>query len=153
MTKGYRGWQPAQPGDKKYGGWNFSLLRRELTVDKLWQSRTWFKILKHMLTTLVISVIPTFYDVFTDSFAAKSFIQGTDYTKYVQNLSDPAFHENCVHVGRFTSFHPEPEIVYEEISCFEKDPIWGVVTVILINTTTANAVSNSESLVENILFV
>ena len=84
-----------------------------------------------MLTALVISAIPTFYDLFTDSFAAKSFIQGTDYTKYITNWSDPAFHENCVYVGQYTTFNPEPEIEYE-ISCFEKDIIWGAVTVLLI---------------------
>ena len=97
-----------QPDDKIYGGYNFSQIGRELTLDKLWHSRTWSEILKHMLTALVISVIPTFNDVVTDSFAAKSFIQGTNYTKYVANLSDPAFHENCIHVGRFTTFQFPP---------------------------------------------
>ena len=78
-----------QPGDKIYGGYNFSQMRRELTLEKLWHSRSWGEILKHMMTALVISAIPTFVDV-TDSFAAKSFIQGTNFTKYVINLSDPA---------------------------------------------------------------
>ena len=122
----------AKPSDKIYEGYNFSQLGRELTVDNLWHSRSRGDIFKHMRTALIISCIPTFYDLFTDSFAAKKFIQGTNYTKFVNNLSDPAFHEHCIHVGRFTSFHPEPEIVYEEISCFEKDPIWGAVTVLLI---------------------
>ena len=81
---------------------------------------------------LIFSAFPTFYDVVTDGFAAQNFIQGANYTKYVTNFSDPAFHQNCIHVGRFTTFHPEPEIAWEEISCFEKDPIWGAVTVILI---------------------
>ena len=121
-----------QPGDKIYRGHNFSQIGRELTLDKLWHSRTWGEILKHMLTALVVSAIPTFFDVITDSLAAKNFIQGTNYTKYVTNLSDPAFHQNCIHVGRFTTFQPELEIAYEEISCFEKDPIWGAVTVIFI---------------------
>ena len=123
---------PDQPGDKIYQRLNFSQIRRELTIDKLWQSRTWGEIFKHMLTALVLSAIPTFYDVFTDGFTAKSFIQGTNYTKHVKNLSDPAFHQNCIHVGRFTTFQPEPVIEYEEISCFEKDPIWGILTVLLI---------------------
>ena len=123
---------PDQPGDKIYQRLNFSQIRRELTIDKLWQSRTWGEIFKHMLTALVLSAIPTFYDVFTDGFTAKSFIQGTNYTKHVKNLSDPAFHQNCIHVGRFTTFQPEPVIEYEEISCFEKDPIWGILTVFLI---------------------
>ena len=74
-----------QPSDKVYGGsegyYNISAIRRELTVDKLWHSRTWGQIFQHLLTALIISAIPTFYDVFTDSFAAKSFIQGTNYAK------------------------------------------------------------------------
>ena len=97
-----------QPGDKIYGGYNFSQIRQELALDKLWHSRTWSEILKHTLTALVVSAIPTFNDVVTDSFAAKSFIHGTNYTKYVANLSDPAFHENCIHVGRFTTFQFPP---------------------------------------------
>ena len=47
----------------------------------------------------------------------------------MKNLSEPANHDDCVHTGRFTSFIPGPEIEYEEIVCFEKDPIWGWVTV------------------------
>ena len=54
------------------------------------------------------------------------------FTKYVKNLSDPAFHENCIHVGRFTTFHPGQEIKYDEVSCFEEDRIWGTVAAILI---------------------
>ena len=122
----------AQPGDKKYLWFNYSGLRRELSIKKLWHDRTWAGIFEHMFTVLVISVLPTFYDVSTDSLSAKSFISGANYTKHVKNLSDPAFHENCIHTGRFTTFHPEQELAYEEISCFEKDPIWGTVTVLLI---------------------
>ena len=101
--------------DKKYHGYNFSAMRRELTLDKLWYRRTWGEIFKHFFTALMISAIPTFYDIFTDSFAAKSFIQGANYTKYVTNLSDPTFHENCVYLGRTGE--------YEEIECFETDII------------------------------
>ena len=100
-------------------------------LDELWHKREG-GIFKHMLTALIISALPTFYDMFTDGFAAKSFIQGTNYTKYVKNLSDPGFHENCVHVGRYTTFLPETEIQYEEIECFETDVIWGGLTVLLI---------------------
>ena len=41
---------------------------------------------------------------YTDGFTAKSFIKGNNYTKNVTNLSDPAFHKNCVHVGRYITF-------------------------------------------------
>ena len=118
-----------QPDDD---GFNISAMQSELTLENLWYKRPWAEIFTHMLTTLIISFLPTFYDLLTDGFAAKSFIEGTNYTKYVKNLSDPAFHENCVHVGRFITFHPGQEIKYEEVSCFEKDRIWGTVAAILI---------------------
>ena len=113
-----------EPDDKKYGGHYFSAKRRELTLDKLWHRRTWGEIFKHFFTALIISALPTFFDLYTDAFSAKSFIRGANYTKYVTNLSDPAFHENCVHIGRYTTFQPEEEIQYEEIECFETDVIW-----------------------------
>ena len=47
-------------------------------------------------------------------------------------LSDPANHNNCVHTARYTIFNPDPERQYEEIVCFEQDPVWGWVTVVLI---------------------
>ena len=72
-------------------------------VEKLWHRRTWSEIFRHFVTALVISVLPTFFDMYTDAFTAKSFIQGANYTKFVTNLSDPAFHENCIHVGRYTN--------------------------------------------------
>ena len=124
--------QDEPPSDKIYFGYNFSAMRRELTLDKVWHRRTWGEIFKHFLTALLISALPTFFDMFTDAFSAKSFINGKNYTKFVTNLSDPAFHENCVHVGRYTTFQPEEEIQYEEIECFETDVIWGGVTVLLI---------------------
>ena len=118
--------------DKIYGGHNFSAKRRELTLDKVWHRRTWGEIFRHFLTALLISALPTFFDMFTDAFSAKSFINGKNYTKFVTNLSDPAFHEKCVHVGRYITFQPEEEIQYEEIECFETDVIWGGVTLLLI---------------------
>ena len=119
-------------GDKIYLGNNFSAMRRELTLDKVWHRRTWGEIFEHFFTALIISALPTFFDMYTDAFSAKSFIKGANYTKYVMNLSDPAFHESCVHVGRYTTFQPEVEIQYEVIECFETDIIWGGVTVLLI---------------------
>ena len=128
VTSSMASQQDEAPGDKRY----FSAMRRELTLDKLWHLRTWGEIFKHFSTALMISALPTFFDMFTDAFSAKSFINGKNYTKFVTNLSNPAFHEKCVHVGRYITFQPEEEIQYEEIECFETDVIWGGVTVLLI---------------------
>ena len=113
-------------GDTIYHGINFSALRRELSIQKLWRERTWKEILKHFVTALIFGALGSFIDISTDGLAAKSFIRGANYTKWVENLSDPANHND--HTGRFTSFNPGPEIEFEEIVCFEQDPIWGWVT-------------------------
>ena len=116
-------------GDTIYQGINFSALKRELTPQKLWRERTWKEILRHFITALIFGTLGSFIDIGTDGLTAKSFIWGTNYTKWVKNLSEPANHDDCVHTGRYTSSNPGPEIEYEEIVCFEQDPIWGWVTV------------------------
>ena len=85
--------------------------------------------MRHFFIALIFGALGSFVDISTDGLTAKSFIRGANYTKWVKNLSDPANHDGCVHTGRFTSFNPSPEIEYEEIVCFEQDPIWGWVTV------------------------
>ena len=81
------------------------------------------------MTALIFGTLGSFIDIGTDGLTARSFIWGTNYTKRVNNLSDPANHDNCVHTARYTIYNPDPEIEYEEIICFEQDPIWGWVTV------------------------
>ena len=97
-------------GDKIYQGINFSLLSRELTVEKIWRKRTWKEILKHFVTALIFGTLGSFIDIGTDGLTARSFIWGTNYTKRVNNLSDPANHDNCVHTARYTIYNPDPEI-------------------------------------------
>ena len=118
--------------DKIYQRVNFSALKNELTVQKLWRERTWNEILRHFVTALIFGALGSFIDLGTDGLTAKSFIQGANYTKWVKNLSDPANHDGCVHTFRLTSFNPGPKIEYEEIVCFEQDQIWGWVTVAFI---------------------
>ena len=124
--------QDEPPGDKIYGGYNFSAMRRELTLDKLWHSRTWGEIFRHFFTALIIvRAILTFFDMYTDHFTAKR--GGSNYMKYVTNLFSPAFHDNWVHVSRYTTLQPEEVIQYKGIECFETDFIWGATTVLLIS--------------------
>ena len=121
-------------GDKIYDGINFSAMRGEFTIQKLWRERTWKQILGHFFVALVFGALGSFIDIGTDGFAAKSFIHGANYTKRVTNLSDPANHENCVRTGFFTSLDQGlgPKVENEEIVCFEKDLVWGWVTVALM---------------------
>ena len=116
-------------GDTIYQGINFTGLRRELSVQKLWRERTWREILRNFVTALIFGALGSFIDISTDGLTAKSFISGANYTKWVKNLSDPANHDDCVHTGRFTSFNPAPHIEFEQILCFEQDPMWGHVTI------------------------
>ena len=115
--------------DKIYQGINFSALKNELNVEKLWRERTWKETLKHFITVFVTGALGSFVDISTDGLIIKSFIRGANYTKWVKNLSNPANHDACVHTFCLTRFNPDPEIEYEEIVCFEQDPIWGWVTV------------------------
>ena len=50
----------------------------------------------------------------------------TNQTKHVLNQTDFG---NCSHIGRYTSFTgPSPEIIYDDITCFEVDEKWGYAT-------------------------
>ena len=63
--------------DTEYGGVNFSNLWREMTMNKMWHERTWSEILKHFFKTMMIGVLPTFFDIGTDVHAV--------YEYYVEN--------------------------------------------------------------------
>ena len=60
---------PNDSRDTEYGGVNFSNIWREMTVNKMWHERTWSEILKHFSKTLLIGLLPTFFDVGTDVYA------------------------------------------------------------------------------------
>jgi len=64
--------------DVKYGEVNLSSLYRELTVEKMWQERTWFEVLKHFAITLIINVLPTLFDVGTDIYAVLEYLAEGD---------------------------------------------------------------------------
>ena len=66
--KGLHGESEAQScgEDVVHDGININALYRELTLKKMWHERTWIEILKHFAITLIISVLPTFFDVGTD---------------------------------------------------------------------------------------
>ena len=59
-------------GDKIYQGINFSVLKNELNVEKLWQDRTWKETLKNFITAFVSGDLGSFVDSSTDGLTAKS---------------------------------------------------------------------------------
>ena len=52
--------------DKIFQGINFSALKNELTVQKLWRERRWEDILKHFVTAFVFGALGSFVDIDVD---------------------------------------------------------------------------------------
>ena len=95
----------------------------KLRSERYCANITW----KHFTVVLFTSFLPSLFDFGTDYLSGVNFLSGTNYTKYVNHGSDFG---TCTHTGRYTSFvGPRPEVLYEEISCFEVDRIWGYLTI------------------------
>ena len=86
---------------------------------------------ENFFTVLAFGFLPSLFDFGTDYLQAMNFLWGSNYTKQVVNQTDFG---NCSHIGRYTSFAgPTPEIVYDDISCFEVDERWGYATLGIIH--------------------
>lgn len=84
----------------------------------------------NFFTVLTFGFLPSLFYFGTDYLQMVNFLWGSNYRKHVVNQTDFG---NCSHIGRYTSFTgPTPEILYEEISCFEVDTIWGYATLGII---------------------
>lgn len=105
-------------------------LRAEFTWDKLWTNRSWRDIVVHFAKVLLLTILPTLVDMTTDALNGIDFVVGTDYMKQVVNSSDP-LNENCTLVGTYLKHGGDGEtwIEYEDLSCHEKDQIWGYVSL------------------------
>ena len=134
-------------GDTSSPRIDFKVLRDEFSFDKIWRSRAFGNICSHFAQVLLIGLIPSFFDLVTDSLNAKNFILGNYYIKHIHNMSE-FDKDSCTHVGTYIRYrNPEklnisedisnsrfltdleiPEVVFEEVSCFEVDPTWGWLT-------------------------
>ena len=112
---------------------NWNALWAEFTWEKLWATRTWGNIFGHFSKVLFLSLTPTLFDMATDALNGLNFVFGTEYQKRVKNLSDP-LNENCTHVGTYLTYESDgtTRVEYEDISCHEKDTIWGYLSLGLI---------------------
>ena len=122
--------------DKKRNldGLNWTTLREEFTWKKMWTDRSWRDIFKNFGMVLLLGLIPSGYDVISDGFLAKDFLFGTDYTRHVTtNFTEPPG-ENCTHIKNTydLSQNGSEILVGQAYTCFEKDPIWGYVTIALL---------------------
>ena len=105
------------------------------------QSRSWKEIVKLFAMTLALTLLPTLFDIGTDSLTLNGFINGAYYTKYVPSINHPSVNctndpdcISCRHVARRLKIAPNSseEVEYEEFECLEKDPIWGYLSLTLI---------------------
>ena len=107
-------------------------LRSLLKFNK--EKRDWWIIVKTSLIIFATSLAPSFFDMGSDALSTYNFINGTSYTKYVPDLNHPSVNSSqCTHVGTHLRRDGNvSEVVYEEVECFEKDPIWGYMSLFFI---------------------
>ena len=110
-------------------GLNWKALWDEFTLRKMWTERSWKDIVKHFMMVLLLGLIPSSYDVISDGFLVNDFVGGTFYTKRITEDFDQL--PNCTHLRNIYDFSQNGSeiLIGQEYSCFEKDPIWGYVTL------------------------
>ena len=123
-------------------GYTWGALHKELqNLFKTKPNRTWTDRSKYFFMALVMGLLPTLFDIGTDGLSMFFFVHGTTYIKYVPDLNHPSVNcstadEHCVwckNIGRHLKITANTtEVVYEEFECFEKDPIWGYMTLFII---------------------
>ena len=74
--------------------------RSECTWQKLWKERSLGQICEHFAKVLLLTLIPSVFDLVTDVLSARNFIYGTDYMKQTVNLS-LSHAENCTSIGYY----------------------------------------------------
>merc|ERR1712226_1048079 len=70
----------------------------------------------------------------SDALSVYNFINGTTYMKYVPDLNHASLNSGlCNHVGTHLRRDGNlSEVDYEEVECFERDPIWGFMSLFFI---------------------
>ena len=98
------------------------------------ENRSWWIIVKTSLIIFATSLAPSFFDMGSDALSTYNFINGTTYTKYVPDLNHSSVNSSqCTHVGTHLRRDGNLSVVvYEEVVCFEKDPIWGYMSLVFI---------------------
>ena len=121
---------------KQADGLDWEELRKELRnlFNFNAENRSWGIILKTSLIIFATSLAPSLFDMGSDAFSVYNFINGTTYTKNVPDLNHPSVNSSkCIHVGtHLRRDGNSSEVVYEEFECFERDPIWGYMSLVFI---------------------
>ena len=112
---------------------NWRALSAEFDWKGLWTKKFWKSIWKHFLISFWTGFFFSALDILTDGWSGFTFIFGTDYIKNVasQNDTSVADTDSCKNIGRFVVVDEDgtESVEYYQYQCFEKDPIWGAMTL------------------------
>merc|ERR1712112_464747 len=86
------------------------------------------------MVIIVTGLGPSLFDMGSEALSTYNFINGTTYTKYVPDLNHLSVNSSqCTHVGTHLRNNGNiSEVVYLEVECFERDPIWGYMSLVFI---------------------
>jgi len=98
---------------------NFGVMAEEFGPDKLWNNRTSAEIWTTFGINLCVGLLPTLFDLSMDSLAVNDYITGTYYVK--APMANETGLVNATGNCRLNS--------QNATECFEKDPIFGYVTL------------------------
>eukprot|EP00092_Neocalanus_flemingeri_P010406 GFUD01011216.1.p1 GENE.GFUD01011216.1~~GFUD01011216.1.p1 ORF type:complete len:524 (+),score=119.10 GFUD01011216.1:163-1734(+) len=101
---------------------DFSVMAKEFNKIELWSERSGTNIRETFAINFLVGLLPTIFDVGMDSLAVNDYLRGT---YYVKNGGE----SNC------SGIYPEyPPKNYSETQteCFEKDPVFGYVTLFFL---------------------
>ena len=125
-------------GKKEPGEVDWSALAAEFAWKNIWTERDWKSIGKHFLFAFSFGFFFSAFDVFTDGWSGFTFIFGTDYIKNVESPNDTsvADSESCKNISQIVVVAEDgtESVKYYQYQCFEKDPIWGAVTLAFMFT-------------------
>ena len=110
---------------------DWKALKVELTKEKQWTSKAWWKsIQNNLLISFSTGFFFSAFDLITDGTSGFTYIFGADYIKNVndENDSSIADSDTCKRLGYFTATHRDSRDYYQ-YKCFERDPIWGSLTL------------------------
>ena len=113
---------------------NWEALKVELTKEKQWTSKAWWKsIQNNLLISFSTGFFFSAFDLITDGTSGFTYIFGADYIKNVNDKNDSsvADSEGCKILGHFQAIDRDSKD-YCQYQCFERDPIWGSLTLIFM---------------------
>jgi hypothetical protein len=110
-------------------------------LRKTWKNRNW-ETISVDITLAFLSILPSLLILICDILSAKAFTQGTDYVKNVEDKNDLAVNSSdCTLIGEYSKsyydFTGQEDNTTQKLyryDCFEKDIVWGRITIGFIFT-------------------